>query len=184
MNKIYTLILLVCSMSNVNAASIFADSLIDSAGAVAFGSGSVLGAPDGGGLTLNIAPIAGNFIEIGFGSAIGDGAGFDIRIYDNEDIASDINESANVFASTDGSSYTFIGSVIGGSSEGFLDLSGVYSDAVNFLRIEQVSTADALDIIAIEGLNEFSPVPVPAAIWLFASGLLGLIGVSRRARNS
>jgi hypothetical protein len=28
-----------------------------------------------------------------------------------------------------------------------------------------------------------SPVPVPAAVWLFSSGLLGLIGVSRRKQN-
>ena len=29
---------------------------------------------------------------------------------------------------------------------------------------------------------EFSPVPVPAAVWLFGSGLLGLIGVARRKK--
>jgi hypothetical protein len=28
--------------------------------------------------------------------------------------------------------------------------------------------------------NMLAPVPVPAAIWLFGSGLLGLIGVARR----
>lgn len=28
--------------------------------------------------------------------------------------------------------------------------------------------------------NEPTPVPIPAAVWLFGSGLLGLIGVSRR----
>jgi hypothetical protein len=27
---------------------------------------------------------------------------------------------------------------------------------------------------------DFSPVPVPAAVWLFGSGLLGLVGVARR----
>jgi len=31
---------------------------------------------------------------------------------------------------------------------------------------------------------EVSPVPVPAAVWLFGSGLLGLVGVARRARQS
>lgn len=30
------------------------------------------------------------------------------------------------------------------------------------------------------GCNGLSPVPVPAAVWLFGSGLLGLIGVARR----
>ena len=27
------------------------------------------------------------------------------------------------------------------------------------------------------------PVPVPAAIWLFASGLIGLIGISRKKES-
>ncbi|VAW79336.1 hypothetical protein MNBD_GAMMA15-1239 [hydrothermal vent metagenome] len=30
--------------------------------------------------------------------------------------------------------------------------------------------------------NNTSPVPVPAAIWLFGSGLLGLVGVARRRK--
>lgn len=29
-----------------------------------------------------------------------------------------------------------------------------------------------------------SPVPVPAAVWLFGSGLLGLVGVARRRKNA
>jgi hypothetical protein len=31
---------------------------------------------------------------------------------------------------------------------------------------------------------DFSPVPVPAAVWLFGSGLLGLIGVARRKKSA
>lgn len=34
------------------------------------------------------------------------------------------------------------------------------------------------------GPNSVSPVPVPAAIWLFGSGLMGLIGFSRRKRQA
>ena len=30
---------------------------------------------------------------------------------------------------------------------------------------------------------DFSPVPIPAAVWLFGSGLLGLIGVARRKKS-
>jgi hypothetical protein len=40
-----------------------------------------------------------------------------------------------------------------------------------------------LELISPEGHSiyvETAVVPVPAAVWLFASGLLGLIGVSRR----
>jgi hypothetical protein len=32
--------------------------------------------------------------------------------------------------------------------------------------------------------GDVSAVPVPAAIWLFGSGLLGLIGISRRQRTA
>jgi hypothetical protein len=31
---------------------------------------------------------------------------------------------------------------------------------------------------------KFAPVPVPAAVWLFGSGLLGLIGISRRKKSA
>ena len=31
-------------------------------------------------------------------------------------------------------------------------------------------------------LRDISPVPVPAAIWLFGTGILGLIGFSKRRR--
>ena len=37
------------------------------------------------------------------------------------------------------------------------------------------------NLIAIADL---SAVPVPAAVWLFASGLLGLIGISRRRKQT
>jgi hypothetical protein len=30
--------------------------------------------------------------------------------------------------------------------------------------------------------NSTSPVPLPAAVWLFGSGLMGLVGVSRRRK--
>lgn len=33
-------------------------------------------------------------------------------------------------------------------------------------------------------LGEFSPVPVPAAVWLFGSGLMGLIAISRRRKQT
>ena len=40
---------------------------------------------------------------------------------------------------------------------------------------------------AFNGFNanfDFTVVPVPAAVWLFGSGLLGLVGVARRKKSA
>ena len=39
---------------------------------------------------------------------------------------------------------------------------------------------DCSHVVASDWLFTASPVPVPAAVWLFGSGLLGLVGVARR----
>jgi hypothetical protein len=44
-----------------------------------------------------------------------------------------------------------------------------------------VPRGESLIQFYLEGLN-ITPVPVPAAVWLFGSGLLGLIGISRRKK--
>ena len=36
------------------------------------------------------------------------------------------------------------------------------------------------NIAALSNVRAFSVVPVPAAVWLFASGLIGLVGVARK----
>ena len=53
-------------------------------------------------------------------------------------------------------------------------VSGLYTD-LNFLDAS-ISSATLANVSAAE----ISPVPVPAAAWLFGSGLVGLIGFARR----
>ena len=36
--------------------------------------------------------------------------------------------------------------------------------------------------LTITGNGTSAPVPLPAAVWLFGSGLMGLVGVSRRRK--
>ena len=44
-------------------------------------------------------------------------------------------------------------------------------------------TLDAtMETLTIQAVN--SPVPVPAAVWLFGSGLLGLVGIARRSKKA
>ena len=44
-------------------------------------------------------------------------------------------------------------------------------------------TTNGGQIAALSNARAFSVVPVPAAVWLFGSGLLGLVGVARRKRS-
>ena len=48
----------------------------------------------------------------------------------------------------------------------------VYESSVLDLAVEPLDT----------GLTQISSIPIPAAAWLFGSGLLGLIGISRRKK--
>jgi hypothetical protein len=45
-------------------------------------------------------------------------------------------------------------------------------------RIEGAISSDGVGMVA--KLGEVAVVPVPAAVWLFGSGLLGLVGIARR----
>jgi len=63
----------------------------------------------------------------------------------------------------------------------------VFSDIepVNFLYQGAPILTIAFDTMSSDiQLNEitFSPVPIPAAVWLFGSGLIGLVGVARRRK--
>lgn len=58
---------------------------------------------------------------------------------------------------------------------------GFISD-VAFTSVDFVLTSGAADGFAIDNVV-YSPVPLPAAAWLFGSGLLGLVGMSRRKKS-
>ena len=51
-----------------------------------------------------------------------------------------------------------------------------------FVYIESVNGVTQAAGIGLPGTLTVTPVPVPAAAWLFGSGLLGLIGVARRKK--
>jgi hypothetical protein len=63
-------------------------------------------------------------------------------------------------------------------------ISNLYSDPISYLKFElgdgTVGHGRAFFVNAVEGTNA---VPIPGAIWLLGSGLLGLVGIRRRNKS-
>ena len=66
---------------------------------------------------------------------------------------------------------SFLGAETAGGETASLAASGI-----SYVILETSNTASGL---YFDDLS-FTTVPIPAAVWLFGSGLLGLIGISRR----
>jgi len=68
------------------------------------------------------------------------------------------------------------------------DISGTLFPNTYTLSANASISADVFSVEAESGASDFSfdfnvtPIPVPAAAWLFGSGILGLIGIARRKK--
>jgi hypothetical protein len=60
---------------------------------------------------------------------------------------------------------------------------GTASTRIQLIHILEASTSNAGSIFLDDASLTVSAVPVPAAVWLFGSGLLGLVGVARRRKS-
>jgi len=81
---------------------------------------------------------------------------------------------------TPGNDLTSLGGfwVISGTDT--LNFTGTYGDTYNIINTSRYLTENVNASYA--QLELVSSVPVPAAVWLFGSGLIGLIGVARRKK--
>lgn len=62
------------------------------------------------------------------------------------------------------------------------DITGCYGDTfVDFLAGDSAAVQFGEGGVMVSGV---APVPVPAAVWLFGSGLLGLVAVARRRQTA
>ena len=75
----------------------------------------------------------------------------------------------------------FLGAVMKADSSDGTPLYIDYLTGIHSITIESDTNTVAFDNLEFE---EVTAVPVPAAVWLFGSGLLGLVAVSRRKTQS
>ena len=89
--------------------------------------------------------------------------------------------SAFDFSSDVGSANVLLnGDFVGILSTANPSVSAVFVDP-SLAQVVQIVNTDA-ELLNYSFLTLASPIPVPAAVWLFGSGLLGLIGVARRKK--
>lgn len=99
-------------------------------------------------------------ISFNFGSGASDGQQVSFNL-----VGGGSNTSATYTAAAFAAPVDFIG-WIGGSGEGLMDIS---------FALEQV--------VILDNISGYV-VPIPAAVWLFGSGLIGLIGMARRKAHA
>ena len=94
-------------------------------------------------------------------------------------------EDTFVEISKDGTTWFDVGKVFGTTSGIDIDAFGFSSsDLFSYVRLTneggQSGASVGADIDAVGAISTVPSIPVPAAVWLFGSGLLVLTGVARR----
>ena len=118
-------------------------------------------------------PVLGNQLDLGFGSFV----------------FSDVSNPGVVFLEE----ISFVGPLLDDIQHGRFTLATLSFDAVaagtSPIDLDFVALRDSvglpLDAVPLGGeviIKSSTPVPVPAAVWLFGSGLLALIGLSREKK--
>jgi hypothetical protein len=107
------------------------------------------------------------------------GNGNDIKIYQYAYGDSDVA----IYASMDNITYVYLGQTDRNVEYDLSDYGLSYVNYIKFVGLDDGGTSAGYDLDAVEALNSGvhqNPVPLPAAIYLLGSGLVGLIGVRRK----
>jgi hypothetical protein len=184
-----------------DGATSFADSVVNYSPGSDVGAGwddpsKALGIPDYTGLTNQAV-------------SLGEGGSLTLRFTDNSlttsgDATADLwifeiggaTESFNVQISTDNLTYIDLGNISGQPSGIDIDffigsgvtLGALYSyvlltDVLPNQSVFPFGEADIDAVGAISSAPPVNPVPIPAALWLFGTALIGLVGFSKRRKT-
>ncbi len=102
-----------------------------------------------------------------------------------------LDDSASGGVGTAGQTMTF--TVGAGQIGGAIKFAWGATTGIDVVNVWDVNPDGSLSYATVPGMKDgpfpgfqasfnLSPVPVPAAVWLFGSGLLGLVGVARRKK--
>ena len=171
------------SQANTAQAAVFANSALTE-NVTFFGGGILTGAPDGGGAFLSNTsdpPTLLGSITWGFGVQFFDGPGDDLELFD---IFASADETFDLALSNDGISFSSLGSFNTFGSLLF-DINGAFTGPFSFIRVTNTSLINSPDFDAAEVFNivDVAPIPIPAALPLFLSGL-GIAGFLGRRRKT
>lgn len=171
------------------AAPIYANSAVTQ-DVTSFGSGLLTGAPDNGGAFLSNTfdpPTLLGSITAGFAGGLTNGAGIDLVIHDccSGSLPS-TNEFADVFVSTNGVAFTFLGAYGGPSQTNSFDFNGIFAGTGELRADHQYGKGcNSPDIDAFEGLYAAAvPEPESYAMLLTGPGLLGFAARRRKQQAS
>ena len=102
-----------------------------------------------------------------------DGSGNDIRIYEylNGDSLVDVH------GSMDNSTYVYLGRLNGTIEYDIADYVDLhFINYLKFVGLDNGGGSAGFDLDAVEALNSGAHVPIPGAVWMLGSGIIGLAG--------
>ena len=111
-----------------------------------------------------------------------DGDGNDIKIY--EDINHD--SSVDIYASMDNSNYVYLGMATGNVEYDISNFGKLgYINYLMFVGLDDGGSYPGFDLDAVWALHSgpHTAVPIPGALWLLGSGLIGIVGIRKKFKK-
>lgn len=159
----------------------YADTFVVQQFTTAFGSGSVIGAPDGGGRFLGDTPDPPNrpgYVTVRFTGGLTSGPGADLQVID---IASSAAELADIYVSPDNLHYVYVGTI--NAVANTLDFGAAFDGVFYYVRVANATTTVSMDVDTIAGFFNAPAIPEPSTYAMFAAGLVGLASARLRKQR-